>query len=77
MGRRATAGESIATGTELAVPASIRLAVSQFLKSFLLAVFEEASLGNRDEKPARNAVASSLTTTMLWPLARIRQCCFQ
>jgi hypothetical protein len=62
MGPRAVARESIATGTELVVPASIRLAVSQFLKNFFLAVFEEASLGNRDEKHARNAVASSLKT---------------
>jgi hypothetical protein len=69
MGRRVAAGESIATGTELAVPASIRLVVSQFLKNFLLAVFEEASLGNRDEKRARNAVASSLKTTMPWRVA--------
>jgi hypothetical protein len=69
MGRRAAAGESIATGTELVVTASIRLAVSQVLKNFLLAVFEEASLGNRDEKRARNAVASSLKTTMPWRVA--------
>lgn len=69
MGWRAAAGESIATGTELAVPASIRLVVSQFLKSFLLAVFEEASLGNRDENRTRKAVAISLKTTMLLPVA--------
>ena len=69
MGRRVAAGESIAIGTELAVPASIRLVVSQFLKNFLLAVFEEASLGNRDEKRARNAMVSSLKTAMLFPIA--------
>lgn len=61
--------ESIAIATELAVPASISLAVSQFLKSCLLVVFEEAFRGDRDKKRARKAVASRLKTGMLFPIA--------